>query len=166
MMLTRRAFFTRWVPLLIWMALIFTGSSDVLAGGHTSRFFVPFMRWLFGSRLSPDQIESVHFLFRKCGHLSEYAILCVLFERALAGLRSVETAKSQHPRRNRGALAILLSAFYAASDEFHQSFVPSRTASLHDVLIDTAGAAFGLCLYLLVASYLLRRHATGTVTPG
>ena len=38
------------------------------------------------------------------------------------------------------ALALLVAAVYAATDEFHQSFVPGRTASVYDVLIDTSGA--------------------------
>ena len=39
---------------------------------------------------------------------------------------------------------------YAASDEFHQSFVPGRTALCSDVLIDTAGGATAVFLLWLV----------------
>ena len=47
-------------------------------------------------------------------------------------------------------LALALAALYAASDEIHQTFVPSRQGSVWDVLLDTAGAAFGLlCLWTI-----------------
>ena len=39
---------------------------------------------------------------------------------------------------------LLIVFLYGASDEFHQSFVPTRTARVSDVFIDTAGGAFGL----------------------
>jgi VanZ family protein len=47
------------------------------------------------------------------------------------------------------ARVVLLVILYAASDEFHQSFVPSREASVLDVLIDTAGSVLAL-LFLWV----------------
>jgi len=43
-------------------------------------------------------------------------------------------------------LVFFASAVFAASDEFHQSFIPSRTASVKDVMIDTCGAAIALAL--------------------
>jgi VanZ family protein len=43
-------------------------------------------------------------------------------------------------------LALGLAAFYACTDEFHQTFVPSRQGSAWDVLLDTGGASLGLLL--------------------
>jgi VanZ family protein len=40
-------------------------------------------------------------------------------------------------------VCVVFATFYAASDEWHQSFVPSRTASLADVTIDSVGAICG-----------------------
>lgn len=133
--------YLRWVPALGWMALIFAGSTDALSHEHTSRFVEPFLRWLFHGRLSVDTVEQIHFLLRKTGHLSEYAVLCILDWWAL---QPVLTAR----RRSGGA--ILLAACFAATDEFHQSFVPSRGASFRDVLIDTVGATAGLGAFLAV----------------
>jgi VanZ family protein len=48
-------------------------------------------------------------------------------------------------------LVLLSCAAYAASDEFHQSFVPSRTASLRDVTIDLCGATLAVLLYWSIA---------------
>ena len=82
---------------------------------------------------------------RKCAHLAEYAVLALLVWRALRK----ESARENTPWRwSKAALVLALVALYAASDEFHQAFVPSREASVWDVLLDTSGAAFGLlCLW-------------------
>lgn len=131
------------------MALIFGGSTDLLSARHTSRFVEPFLRWLSRGTLSAQRIEEIHFLIRKTGHLCEYAVLCALLWWALRpakdALIEVETPTITARRQwRRAALAVLIAAGFAASDEFHQSFVPSRGASVADVLIDTAGAATGL----------------------
>ena len=52
-----------------------------------------------------------------------------------------------------GAVLVGCSVF-AASDEFHQTFVKSRTPSVRDVLLDVAGALLGL----LIAASFARRH--------
>lgn len=142
----------RWLPPLLWMALIFEGSSDLLSAQHTSRFIEPFLRWLFHGSLSMETIDKIHFLIRKAGHLSEYAILGVLFWWTL-----------RSPGWRRAAYALLLAATFAASDEFHQSFVPTREASVRDVLIDTTGATLGLAVLLGSRRALLTpRNQAGT----
>ncbi len=129
-----------WLPVLIWMSLIFSASTDSLSAAHTSRFIEPLLRWLSQGRLSEDAIGLIHFLIRKLAHLTEYAILAVLTWNAL---RLSLAAASM---RRLCGLAVLVSALYAASDEFHQSFTPSREATVRDVLIDTAGAIGGLLI--------------------
>ena len=137
----------KWLPPLIWMALIFGGSTDVLSGEHTSRFVLPFLRWLFSGRLTPDQLDWGHVLVRKAGHVTEYAILSVLFWFALDRPR-LDPDMEPHNRRPWLAvfLAVVLAFGYAVLDEYHQSFTPSRTANWHDVAIDTCGAILGLTL--------------------
>lgn len=135
-----RGFLKLWLPLLVWMTFIFIGSTDLLSGEHTSRFIGPFLRW-FAPSISDGTIGSVQLVVRKCGHLTEYAILAALLCRAFRQGRL-------QPHRIFIA-SFLISAVYAAFDEFHQSFVASRTASPWDVLIDCIGAASGLALYSL-----------------
>lgn len=144
-MLPRRTFFTHWLPPLCWMTLIFLGSTGALSATHTSRFVGPFLRWLLGGSFTMEKAEFGHFLIRKAGHFTEYAALSGLLWRAL-GTAPTFANPARIGRRFAGA--VLLAAFYAASDEFHQSFVPSRTASPVDVMIDTFGAALGLLLIL------------------
>lgn len=69
---------------------------------------------------------------RKSAHLGEYAVLFLLTRRALAA----EPVPPQFP----GAWAFLFCVVYAATDEYHQTFVPDRTGQAKDVLIDAVGA--------------------------
>ncbi len=139
----------RWLLPVVWMVLIFIGSTDRLSAAHTSHFIEPFLRWLFHGSLSDQQIDEIHFLIRKTAHLCEYAVLCILFWWALAS-----PGTAVRPWWHRSLFAVALAACFAASDEFHQSFVPSRGASVEDVLIDTVGATLGLSLFLTVGHIL------------
>ena len=124
------------------MALIFTGSTDSFSSGHTSHYLGPLLRWLFPGLAQPT-IEVVAFLVRKAAHLCEYAVLAVLWWRALQ--RPARAASRGWSWRAAG-LAVLFSALWAATDEIHQFFTASRGASAWDVLLDTAGAGLGLLL--------------------
>ena len=95
--------------------------------------------------LSDEAVHAIVVFVRKCAHLAEYAVLALLLWRALRR----ESAPGNAPWRwSKAGLVLALVALYAASDEIHQAFVPSRQASVWDVLLDTTGAAFGLlCLW-------------------
>jgi len=133
-----RGFLKFWLPVLLWMIFIFIGSTDLMSAEHTSRFIAPFLRW-FVPDVSATTIASIQLFVRKCAHLTEYAILASLLFRAFG----------QNQRRVGRAFAVsfFIAAIYAALDEFHQSFVPSRTGSPYDVAIDCAGALAGLLIY-------------------
>ena len=140
-----RRFFKYWLPLLIWVCVIFLGSTDVLSAEHTSRFMVPFLLWL-KPEMSPEKILFILIIMRKSAHVSEYAILALLLWRAL---RSNPTLRTTRPMLL-GAVLVACSVF-AASDEFHQSFVKSRTPSVRDVALDVAGAVFALLIVAIFA---------------
>ncbi len=78
------------------------------------------------------------------GHLSAYGILAVLVWWALRGLASQAPA----------TWALLVTVLYGVTDEFHQSFVPGRTMTVEDLVVDLIGASLGL---LLVSWVHLRR---------
>jgi len=144
-----RRFFKYWLPLLIWVCVIFLGSTDVLSAEHTSRFMVPFLLWL-KPEMSPEKILFILIVMRKSAHVSEYAILALLLWRAL---RSNPTLRTTRPMLLGAAL--VACTVFAASDEFHQSFVKSRTPSVRDVMLDVAGAVFGL----LIGAIFAQRHS-------
>ena len=98
------------------------------------------MRWLF-PHMSDHDVDVVVLCVRKCAHLTEYAVLAWLFWRAMRKpMKSDPRPWSWIEAKN----AVLLVALYAATDEFHQLFVPSRDAAIHDVALDTVGALVGM----------------------
>ena len=138
LMMISRPFLKSWLPVIAWMLFIFIGSTDLMSAAHTSRFIGPFVRW-FAPDVSDATIAAVQLVVRKCAHLTEYAILAALVYRALR--QPVERSLFT------GLIAFALSAVAAALDEFHQSFVGSRTGTPWDVLIDCVGALIGLLIY-------------------
>jgi VanZ family protein len=122
-----------WLPALAWACLISILSTDTFSSEHTSRFIIPALHWLF-PHAGAETLELLHAVIRKSAHLTEYFILGLLLYRALRG--------NDRGWKLKWALsAIVIAATYASLDEFHQSFVPSRTASPWDALIDTVGAS-------------------------
>lgn len=144
-----RSRLSRYAPLVIWLCFIFTASTDAFSAEHTGGIVRPLLEWLF-PRISEARIEFVHFLIRKGGHLSEYAVLALLAARAFL------SSPREWLRRNWFAFAFALVAAYALLDEYHQSFVPSRTASIKDSFIDMTGGA--VALLLVVFWRALRRR--------
>ena len=126
-----------WLPVLLWMGFIFVMSTGVGSFEHTSRFIGPLLKALFPTA-APATLGLMHFIIRKAAHFTEYAILALLTRRAVRS--SVESDQAGKALRM-AAIAFLIASAYAATDELHQVFVPGRTASLGDVLIDMSGAS-------------------------
>jgi VanZ family protein len=129
----------RYGPPIVWAVLIFIGSGDLLSGSHTGGFILKLLRGLF-PHAGEATLGAIHFWIRKAGHLTEYAILAGLTARAF------RTSSVEFLRRGWFWAALTVAVVYALSDEFHQSFVPSRGASLHDSLIDSVGGLLGLTI--------------------
>ena len=138
-------FIKYWLPLLLWVAAMFIGSTDLMSAEHTSRFLVPFLHWLKGD-ISAETVAQVQLLMRKGAHLAEYAIFAILFWRTLY--------RGTKLKMNMPIVYVsvwIAAALLAAADEFHQSFVVSRTASPNDVLIDICGTLIGLVICSMFA---------------
>jgi VanZ family protein len=138
--LSTLSFIKYWLPVVLWLILIFAASTDLMSGEHTSRFLVPFLRW-FSPGISTQTIALIQLVIRKCAHLTEYAVLAALLWRALRGQLLTRRARAH------ATFAFFAGITFAVLDEFHQSFVPSRTSSPYDVVIDAAGAIIGLLIY-------------------
>ena len=130
-------FVSRYLPLVVWLAFISFASSDNFNAGNTSRIIGPLILWLFPNT-KPETLAVVHFITRKIAHFTEYAILGFLAARAFR--TSPRPAISQRWF----LICLTLIVVYALLDEYHQSFVPSRTASIFDSFIDTAGGLTAL----------------------
>lgn len=147
-----RTFVIYWLPLIIWMSLIFTASGNVGSFQHSSRILGPILRWLFPSMAVETQ-DAVIFGIRKCAHLTEYAILAFLVWRAW---RKPRWQDERPWMWSHAGVAIWFAMFYATTDEFHQTFVPSREGCVRDVLIDTTGAVVGMIVLWLLGRVFKR----------
>jgi VanZ like family len=150
-----KQFLKYWLPLPIWLALMFVGSTDLFSAEHTSRFIVPMLLWLKPG-MSPLTIRAIMFGLRKCAHVCEYAVLALLLWRALRSSPRLRTKLATLT-----GLVVVSCAAFAASDEFHQTFVKSRTASVRDVFLDISGAVLGLLIGMSFA--FCRRRKAGSI---
>jgi len=127
--------------LLVWIFVIFFFSTDSFSSGETSRIIAPVLKFLFPF-LSAEQLHVTHVICRKAGHILEYFVLGVLAWRATTATPSAWLRPE--------LLTVGLVLAVALSDEFHQSFVPSRTSALGDVCYDFLGGLMGLLLMLML----------------
>jgi len=136
-----------WLPALAWMGVIFLmsampGETSGEQSGRILRLVTGLVAFLFGEQAAAGiDLDMLHLLIRKAAHMAEYAVLFMLYRRALR----LEDAGRP------GLWALMLCACYAATDEFHQSFTEGRGPSAMDVGIDTLGAAAAWVLTKLIS---------------
>ncbi|HZE73535.1 MAG TPA: VanZ family protein [Pyrinomonadaceae bacterium] len=131
---------SRYLPLALWMVFISIASTSEFSGANTSRIIRPLVLWLFPGT-SEATLQIVHFSVRKLAHFTEYAVMGFLAARAFS------TSSSESLKRRWFLIGFGLIVIYALLDEYHQSFVPSRTASIYDSMIDSAGGLAALLIY-------------------
>ena len=130
----------RYGPVVLWLIVISIASTNEFSALNTSQIFRPLISWIFPN-LSEERVATIHFLTRKVAHFSEYAVLGMLSARAFS------TSANDFIQRHWFQVALLLVACCALLDEYHQSFVPSRTPSIFDSAIDVAGGLTALLLF-------------------
>jgi len=134
--------FKYWLPVLVWMSFIFWMSTGTFSSEHTSTIIIPIIKFI-ARGISDEKANFIHGLMRKSGHVVEYFILGGLVLRAFcAGAISTLTRKQIF-------YSLLVVALFASSDEFHQSFIATRTASIIDVGIDTVGGVLAISIAAL-----------------
>jgi VanZ family protein len=134
-----RRFLVYWLPALVWTASVLTASSDQFSDAHSGHWLQRIAAWIFGHPLLPALLHRVNVIVRKSAHPTEYGILAALWFRALRGDRS-----GWHPKLAAAAVGVVVCV--ATIDEVHQSFIPSRNGTWHDVVLDTAGALVAMTL--------------------
>jgi VanZ family protein len=145
---TRRARLWRYGPVVAWACFVLFASSANFSASNTSRIIRPLLLWLIPD-ITEASLEHVHFLIRKASHFSEYALL------ALLAARAFRTSSQAVLARLWWLAAFALVACVSLADEYHQSFVPSRTGTIYDSLLDMAGGATALAC---AAMWLSRRR--------
>lgn len=146
---TKRVFAKYWLPVIAWMLLIFCGSGASLSSEQTSRFLRPIIHWLFPS-LPEQTVNRIVATTRKGAHVTEYGVLALLVWRARR--RPVQSEARLWVWRD-ASFAFAVAVAYAATDEFHQSLVPSRQGSGWDMLLDSCGAAGALLLLWVIGRW-------------
>ena len=108
-----RSFARYWLPVLVWMGVIFSASSDSLSFQHSSRLIGPVVRWLF-PHLSDEAVHAIVVIARKCAHLAEYAVLTLLLWRAL---RKPPEPDAPRWRWSEAGMALALVALVGADNQ-------------------------------------------------
>jgi VanZ family protein len=142
-----------WLPVVVWIAVIFTLSTDAFSAEHTGSV----LEYIIVHTVGPVEMrtfEYIHFITRKLAHVTEYGILGLLLFRAWRGEHRGQFCAAWV----RQSLGIVMMV--AALDEFHQSLVPSRGSSPWDALLDTLGAALFLAIAYLIWQRKTPRYAT------
>lgn len=142
----------RWLPTLLWLFAIAMFSTDTFSAEHTGGLLRRILHALWSS-ITEQQFATLHFLIRKAAHFTVYGMLGMF---AFFSWRATLPAPPRWTFRW-SALAIIVVLTAACLDEFHQSFVPSRTGSPRDVALDVVGA---VCFQIVIALVLSRRRET------
>ena len=121
------------------MTFIWILSSGSFSANNPSRFVGPLFLWFFPNA-SPESLALVHGIVRKLAHFTGYFALGLLAARAFRG------SPNSNVRSKWFWISVLLIVGYSLIDEYHQSFVPSRTASIFDSYIDMAGGLTALVI--------------------
>jgi VanZ family protein len=139
-----------WWPAIVWIGLIAFESTDFFSAEHTGSILFLISKRLFGN-INLYKFVVFHHYLRKTGHVVGYGMLSLLL------LRGWRSTFGQTPALllRAALLSWLGTVSVAALDEWHQSYIPSRTGTWRDVALDTvAGVAF-----LAIAYLWLRRSA-------
>ncbi len=148
-----KSLFWVWTPVLVWLAIIFVESTDLMSSTNTGHLLYTIATRIFGP-IDPGHFAVFHAILRKVGHFAGYGILGLLFFRAIRRtvleLKGASPEESPRQRVVRWACEAVFCTFVvAATDEWHQSLLPSRTGAFHDVLLDTIGAVVLISLVAL-----------------
>lgn len=147
--------------ILIWMTVIFImsnqqGEESGAVSGSVSYQVVSAVNKVSHWNLSEQEMiaraQDIQYPVRKCAHMTEYAILAILLVRHLC------TYTSLRKQKRRWLFAWILTIAYAATDEYHQTFVNGRSGNPVDVGIDATGACIGLLAFGLYYMILLKRR--------
>src|ERR1700691_4146933 len=146
-----------WVPAALSVLMIALESTATMSSENTSQWLYPLWVRLFG-RIAPAHWAEVHHLIRKTGHFVGYGLVSLAFFYSWRQTLHRMAVKHWTLWRRASVLAVLCTLLTASLDEYHQSFLPSRTSSVFDVCIDLSGAIVAQFLVLLVIQLFLPRY--------
>jgi VanZ family protein len=131
-----RQLWKAWLPAIIWLCIIRIESTNYLSADNTGRWLYPFFHFLLGLDLA--RFEVWHHYIRKTGHFVGYFTLSFLLFRAWRATLPMASSAAWCARW--GTIAFLMTVLVASLDEWHQTFLPSRTGTVRDVILDSLAA--------------------------
>jgi VanZ family protein len=158
----KRKLILNWLPAVFAVAVIAGESTPTMSAANTSRWLLPIWVHLFGS-VSPEKWNVIHHLIRKTGHFMGYGGVSLCFFHGWSSSLSTERRSVNAIRLRAAALAVFCTLLIASADEFHQSFLPSRTSSPYDVGIDVSGAIVMQIVLLTLLHLYARSRAMNAV---
>jgi VanZ family protein len=142
-----------WLPVAVGIAIVAIESTEGFGSDHTSGPLRHIFEFLFGHVSDPNW-EIIHHLIRKTGHFIGYGFI------GLAWLRAWWFTLPRSRFIHDALLALLGTALVASCDEWHQTFLPNRTGSPWDVVLDCTGAiVLQLLVYLFMRIFRPKRLA-------
>jgi VanZ family protein len=125
-----------WIAAILWLILIAIESTDWLSSSNTSRILYPLLHFLTG--VDPIRFQVWNYFIRKTGHVAGYFGLSLLLFRAWRA--TIPFVQASQWSIQWARISFFMTALVACLDEWHQTFLPSRTGSLQDVALDSAAA--------------------------
>lgn len=144
-----------WIPATLAVTMIVVESTALMSSRDTSRWLLPIWERLFGP-VSASHWATIHFYIRKTGHFTGYGIVSLCFFYGWIKTIVLPGGRLRALWMRCALLAVACAALVASADEFHQSFLPSRTGSPVDVALDTCGAIVAQLIVLVLMSLLAR----------
>ena len=139
-----------WLPVVIAMIVILCESTNTFSAENTSTWLRPVFERIFG-HVTDRTWAVIHHIGRKSGHLTGYGTVCVTYLRAWLYTLARRPGLRVWGWRLRSTLLAIASTFCIGGlDEWHQTFIPSRTGMFSDVLIDTSGGVVACLLIWLI----------------
>jgi VanZ family protein len=145
-----------WVPAALSVLMIVLESTATMSANNTSQWLLPYWVRLFGP-INTAHWAEVHHLIRKTGHFVGYGVVSMAFFYSWRQTLLRMAVKHWTLWRRASVLAVLCTLLVAILDEYHQSFLPSRTSSPKDVCIDLCGAITAQLFLLLTIQLFTRR---------
>ena len=143
---SQRQILKTWIPAILWLILITLESSSLGSAANTSRFLYPLLHFLIG--LDPIRFLVWHVYIRKTGHFVGYFMLSLLLFRAWRATLAQNEALTWSITW--AGIALSMTALVASLDEWHQTYLASRTGNIEDVFLDTLAALTAQCVIYLV----------------
>jgi VanZ family protein len=150
-----------WLPAVLSVVMIVLESTATMSAANTSHWLYPYWVKFFGP-LSDARWEQVHHLIRKSGHFCGYGVVSLAFFYSWRQTLYHMNIRHWSLWRRASMLALVSTVVIASLDEFHQSFLPSRTSSVFDVGIDFCGALVFQALLALMLFWMSRRPRLDT----